>query len=301
MRCFFAATTIVFLLSAPVNATPPKVAADILPIHSLVSRVMDGVSSPALIVGPGASPHNHALRPSEARALGNAEIVFWAGETLSPWLSDPFDSLAQGARKVNLLQVQGVLLLDLRESSDDGPTDHAHSHDHQKDEHGHDPHAWLEPKNAMIWLDEIARVMSEADPANAQAYAANAIAGRADISARIPSSLSGTSTKHAVYHDAYQYFEASLGLGAPIMISTSDASAPGAAHLQEVKDRFAEEDINCLFAEPGYSKPLAERLVEGVNIRIIELDPLGSEFEMGPNLYSDILEAMASAFESCSK
>ena len=67
-------------------ADVPKVAVDIAPVHSLVSKVMNGVGRPQLIIPAGASPHEYQLRPSEAKALQDANLVFWIGEDLSPWL-----------------------------------------------------------------------------------------------------------------------------------------------------------------------------------------------------------------------
>ncbi len=57
----------------------PDVAASIAPVHSLVARVMQGAGTPHLLLPPGASPHDHALRPSDAAALERAALVFWVG------------------------------------------------------------------------------------------------------------------------------------------------------------------------------------------------------------------------------
>ena len=58
-------------------ADAPRVATDIAPVHSLVARVMEGIGSPSLVIDPGTSPHNAALRPSAAAALENADLVVW--------------------------------------------------------------------------------------------------------------------------------------------------------------------------------------------------------------------------------
>jgi zinc transport system substrate-binding protein len=75
-------------------ADVPRVAVDIAPVHSLVARVMEGVGTPDLILPPGASPHEYSLRPSEAAALQEADIVFWMGEDLTPWMEDAVETLA---------------------------------------------------------------------------------------------------------------------------------------------------------------------------------------------------------------
>ncbi len=117
-------------------ADAPKVAVDIAPVHSLVARVMGDVGVPSLIVQPGASPHEYSLRPSEAAALQNADLVFWIGEDLTPWMEDALETLAGQASVTSLLHAQGTNLLEFRESA----LFEAHDHDDHSDE-DHDKHA----------------------------------------------------------------------------------------------------------------------------------------------------------------
>ena len=125
------------LLGGTALADVPNVAVDIAPVHSLVARVMDGVGSPNLIIQQGASPHEYSLRPSEARALQNADLVFWIGEDLTPWMEDAVETLAAGATVTSLLDADGTTLLEFRE----GAMFEAHAHGEEKhDDHGHDDH-----------------------------------------------------------------------------------------------------------------------------------------------------------------
>jgi len=119
------------LLSTAAMADVPKVVTDIAPVQSLVATVMAGLGEPSLIVRPGASPHGYSMRPSEAQALEQADLVIWIGEGLTPWLEDPIETLAADAHKIELMSVNGTILHDYRE----GATFAAHDHD--KDEHGH--------------------------------------------------------------------------------------------------------------------------------------------------------------------
>ena len=73
-------------LPVAAGANPPNVAVDIAPVHSLVAQIMAGVGEPDLIIQPGASPHGYSLRPSQARALARADVVFWTSEELTPWV-----------------------------------------------------------------------------------------------------------------------------------------------------------------------------------------------------------------------
>ncbi|WP_084862137.1 zinc ABC transporter substrate-binding protein [Salibaculum halophilum] len=124
------------LMAGTAMADVPDVAVDIAPVHSLVARVMEGVGTPDLIVAPGASPHEYSLRPSEAAALQEAELVFWVGPNLTPWLADAIDTVATGAEATALLEVEGVTRLPIRE----GALFEAHAHDHGASEAAQDGH-----------------------------------------------------------------------------------------------------------------------------------------------------------------
>lgn len=134
------ATAILACSLAPALAAP-KVAVDIAPVHAIVARVMAGAGEPELIVPPGASPHDHALRPSEAATLDDAEIVFWIGPGLTGWMADPITTLASDARVVALGEAEGIAVLPVRTG---GPFE-ADAHDHaeetsaeDEDEHEHE-------------------------------------------------------------------------------------------------------------------------------------------------------------------
>ncbi len=202
-------------------ADAPEVSADIAPVHSLVARVMADVGEPDLIVAPGASPHEYSLRPSEAQALQDADLVFWIGPGLTPWLGHAIATLAGDAEAVTLSELDGTRMLPVREGalfeahdhhdheeaeahesdhdghSETGSNEHEHeheehagnegdSHDHRADAHAHgaiDPHVWLSPANASAWLNAIAATLSAADPENADTYVANAAAAQEELAA----------------------------------------------------------------------------------------------------------------------
>ena len=118
----------------------PKVAVDISPVHSLVSRVMLGVGTPDLIVQAGASPHGYTLRPSEAKALQDAQMVFWMGESLSPWMEGALDTLSSDATIITLLERDETILLEFREGALFEEHDHDDHGDEKHDDHGDEKH-----------------------------------------------------------------------------------------------------------------------------------------------------------------
>lgn len=298
-RTRLSALILAALMASPAMAEPPKVAADVAPVHSLVARVMDGVAVPALVIKPGGSPHEYSLRPSEARILQTADVVFLVGEDLTPWMVEAVETLAARAQVVTLLEAEGTAVLDLREEALFEPHEHEGGHDG----HDIDPHAWLSPDNAAAWLDVIAEQLALVDPDNAGMYRANATAGRseiADLKAEIHATLSPVRGKRfIVFHDAYQYFETAFDFPASGAISLSDATDPGPARVNDIRNRVRAEAIGCVLAEPQFNPTMVATVVEGTEARIRVIDPLGANLDSGPNLYRNLLKGMASALADC--
>ena len=278
------------LAAGAARAEVPAVAADIAPVHSLVARVMQGLGAPELIVPATASPHGYALRPSEAAALARAGVVFWVGPDLDPWFGEAVASLAPDAVAVELMDAPGTTELAARqdalfEPEAEDPAEVAGGHEHA---HGpHDPHAWLDPRNAAAWLDAIAAALAAADPENAAAYAANAVAGKAELAAlsgEIAVTLDPVRGRpFIVFHDAYQYFERGFDFPAAGAIALSDASQPGPARLRQIRDRIADEGVACVLAEPQHNPDLVATVIDGTATRSASLDDIGAGLQPGPN------------------
>ncbi len=301
-------STILTLMSTSVMADVPNVAADIAPVHSLVSRVMDGIGAPKLVVQSGASPHGYRLRPSEAKALQDADLVFWMGEELTPWLDGALKTLASKASITTLMDQEGVILHDFRESvlfeaHDHSDHDDDKDHDDHDDHGGHDPHSWLSPENAKLWLNIIASKLSVSDPENAATYFMNAAAGQTEIEEMI-TEVSATlkpvqGGKFVVFHDAYQYFENDFDFYASGAISLSDASDPSPARVAKIQKRIRDEGIQCVLAEPQFKRGLVATVMEGSEATASVIDPLGADLKTGPKLYTQLIINMAKTLRNC--
>lgn len=310
MRHFFSAlaATALTALSAPAaHAEPPNVATDIAPVHSLVAAVMGDLGTPALLVEPGASPHGYSLRPSQARALGQADVLFMVSDALTPWLVEAAESLAPGTARHRLAAVKGTHLLPTRDGVDfESDHDHDHGHDghgHDHDHGGTDPHAWLDPENADLWLDAIAAELGRLDPDNAGRYSANAATARKELdslSAGIPERLAPLhDLRFVVFHDAFQYFETRFGLRASGAIALSDAAPSGPAALARLRDRIRDFGAACVFSEPQQNPALIDSISGADGLPVVELDPLGARIEPGAGLYPTLLRNMGAAFQDC--
>ena len=307
------------MLSLGVNSAP-SVATDITPVHSLVSQVMAGVGTPDLLIQSGASPHNYSLSPSEAEALQEADLVFWIGEGLTPWLERSLDNLSPTSTKIELLAAQGTTTYAFREGAtfgaheddshkdeaheDEAHEDEAHEDEHHHDHSGVDPHAWLDPANGKVWLDIIALALAEKDPDNATQYLENAAIGKANIDTAaisIENTIAQLQDKQfIVFHDAYQYFEKRFGIMAAGSISISDASKPSPGRIAEIRQLVEDLSVSCVFTEPQYNPGIVNAVFgdTGVDTSGV-IDPLGSGLVTGTNLYSNLLIEIANGLQSC--
>lgn len=374
------------LLATPVLADAPKTVTDIPAVHSLAAMVMGDLGAPSLLLDKGADPHHFQMRPSQARALANADLVIWMGPRMSPWLE----------RSLNADEKVNIALLDLpstqlrmfgQEHADhadhDDHDDHAHEdkhadhddhmhedkhadhdkhaheehahddhdkHDHEAhaheehahedkhadhkdhDDHAHeehaahkdhddhaghedhaghdhahegvDPHAWLSPANALIWIEEIEHALSDADPANAATYAANAeAAAKVVMEARDKAEAllePGHDAPIMMFHAAYGYFAASFDLNIVDSIAEGDATKPGAGHLAELREELEHDKIVCIFPEAQHDPAYITALADGLTVKIgATLDPSGSSMEPGADLYPALLTTLATNIADC--
>lgn len=330
--------TFAALTAAPLMAETPKVVTDIAPLHGLAARVMKGAGEPAVLVRPGSSPHHYALRPSDAQALQDADLIFFVGHDLTPWLVEPLETLAPQAAHIELMEASGTQLLKPRndprferhnhgddehegeherhEEHDDDHADDAHkehAHDEQSDAHhedehnGHahalkfDPHAWLDPENAKTWMRVMAEQLSERDPDNAALYQQNAREGAAEIDAAITGTHFNPEGigRYVVFHDAYQYFEHRFGVSPVGAISLGDGQTPGPARIAEIQQIVTELDVSCVFAEPQFSDALIDTVFDGRNLIRGEIDPLGSQLEQGSDFYPALMVTLAKSLSQC--
>ncbi|EGJ20354.1 hypothetical protein RSWS8N_19384 [Cereibacter sphaeroides WS8N] len=319
------------LLAGPALAEVPRVVTDLPPVHSLVAQVMGDLGEPDLLLGQGADPHSFQLRPSQARALANADLVVWIGPEMTRWLERALEG--REGEELRLMQVEGTHLQDFGEGAahdhagdahdhaDEGHDhagdahDHAdEGHDHAGEEHdygeheGHshaglDPHAWLDPENAQLWLAAVARELGHLDPGNTATYTANAEAARAalaeldrETAARLEQAQN---QPFYVFHDAYGYFAGHYGLTVQGSVSAGDAAAPGAAHLADLRAEMAGTP-RCIFPEAQHDAKLARQIAQETGAKAgPALDPSGSTLEPGPQLYANLIRGLADGILSC--
>ncbi|HUF56002.1 MAG TPA: zinc ABC transporter substrate-binding protein [Thermohalobaculum sp.] len=286
--------------AAPAAHAAPRVVASIPPVHGLVAAVMEGAGAPHLLIPADASPHDFALRPSDAEALAKAELVFVVGAGLEGGLAEAAERLGESAEHVALAEARGVEPLPAvaHEHAEAG-----HEHAGSGDEDAIDPHLWLDPANAAVWLEAIAAALAEADPANADLYGANAAAAAAELdtlTAELAAALAPYATlDYAVFHDAFRYFERRFGLRPAASLASASGAEPGARGVARFRERLAEMQDPCLFAEPQHDAALVESVARDSGARTGTLDPIGRDIPPGPGFYPELLRALARDLARC--
>ena len=296
---------------------PPNVVVDIAPIRSLVAQITEGVATPSQIIPAGASPHGYAMRPSEARALSNADLVVWVGPALTHWLEEPLETLASDAEHLMLMALGGSKELPTREaemleaSHDDDHAEHDHDKEHndeghdEHEGHGHahhgdvDPHGWLSPSNAVLWAGVVSKKLGEIDPANAQTYTANWEKLNAELQT-LEADLTAMLTPYRdtpflVLHDAFHYFEETFGVEAEAFVIAGDGATPGPARVQALREHLAANPVTCAFTAPQENERFLRTATEGQEVRVAVLDPLGD----GEASYATFMRAFATAMVDC--
>ena len=288
-------------VSTAAMAAPPKVVTDIPPVFGLVSMVMGDLGQPDLLVEPGSDGHDFQLRPSQAATLAAADLLVWVGPEMTPWLDRAASGLAENATQLRLLEQAGTFQLGYAEAEAGGHDHNDHDgHDHS----GTDPHAWLDPDNAVVWVNAIAQALAAKDPENSATYLANAQTAAttiATVDAALASQLAALKDRpFMVYHDAYHYFARHYGLALTGSIALGDATTPGAGHLSELRETGIAKSVVCIFPEANHDAALIGPIVEGTSIKIGKpLDPEGASLAISPTVWQDILENLSASLQDC--
>jgi zinc transport system substrate-binding protein len=271
------------------------------------------------------------LRPSEVAAIEKADIIFWIGPELNPTLYGALNKLSPNAQKIALLSADKTRLWpyrgkdhqDLEERHQDHDDHghekhdtHGHGHD-DHDDHGHekhaahqghdhgdiDPHIWLDPDNALYWLQLIAEILAQHDPDNREIYQANAMRARAELTQEvnhIKERLSDVDMPPIfMRHDAYQYFEKYFGLTPKAYIHNSENQAPSPAHIARLHDMTKTMNYACLISEGPVDTNIIDTLFEGVELTVIQANPSGISGVLDHTAYIKLITALGYGLDKC--
>ncbi len=306
-------------------STDIKVVTTIKPLHSLISRIMETRGEPQLIIEGTNNPHTFVFKPSHAKMIEEADIVFWIGEDLEAFMEKPLNSLAKDTKKIAFMDTESIEKLKFREENifddhddHDGHKDDDHDdhddHDGHDDEHedqaghhdGHnhgefDAHIWLDPENAKEMVKIIRDELIKIDPEGQRQYSVNAAGATLELDNLINNVEKELSKdiSYIVFHDAYQYFETRFGVKSAGALTLNPDVLPGAKQIADIQDLISDKGIKCIFSEPQYNPKIIETLGNDMNISTGVMDPLGAFIDAGPTMYVELINGIANSIKDC--
>ncbi|WP_369158790.1 zinc ABC transporter substrate-binding protein [Candidatus Thiodiazotropha sp. LNASS1] len=285
-----------------------NVVVSLKPVHSLLASLMQDVAEPRLLLDDSQSPHDMSLKPSQIRMLNEADLIVWVGTSLEPALSHLLQRQSFEAPILSLLETPDLHLLPIRNRRE--WRSHGHSHD-LNDSHPDqavisamlDNHIWLSPDNAAAMVRHLTQKLIELDEVHSAIFRKNSrnLLNRLHtFDNALRSQLKPVAnTPYVVFHDAYQYFEAHYGMHTVGTVNITPDQLSGARHIHRLRQTIEQRGARCLFTEPQFEPKLAHTLVEGLAVKIGELDPLGEQLPPGPDCYFSLMRGLADNLLNC--
>jgi len=234
-----------------------RAAATIFPVYDILREVGGPLVEPVLILPPGASPHTFEPRPSNARALAHAGILFRVGHGLDDWAAGLAE--ASGVRKS--VQVDGAI--DLRRTADGSV----------------DPHYWLSCRNAQAIARSVAGELALLLPerrAELERRLADCLARLDAADREIRKILEHLASRSiATLHDGFGYFADAYGLTIAAIFEPSGDREPSPRAVAEFQRRVRAANVRAIFAEPQLSKDAIRPIAGDLHLPVSTLDDLG--------------------------
>lgn len=301
MQRFFLAV-LMLLLSPTILASDSntiRVVTTIAPIQSLVSAIMQNVATPVSLVPAGTSEHTYSLKPSEAMAIAQADVIFWVNEDIENFFPRIIPTLNAKQRVIKLINTPGLTLLTKRTG-----TNWAEHHDHHEAEHSAlDGHIWLDPRNAILMTVYISEQLATIDSKHAAQYRNNATALQQrlqDLDHKLQQQLNPIKDNpYWVFHDAYQYFENRYQLNAQGAIAIHPEQPLSAKQVQFLQQKILSTKAQCVFAEPQFLPAIVQRITEKTGAKSGILDPIGMDKTIDATSYFTLTHNLAHALTTC--
>ncbi len=275
-----------------------KVVATTTIVGDVVSQVAGELVELSVLLPAGTDPHSFDPTPQDVARVAEADLVFANGAGLEEFLENLIESAGVEDRVVHVSEGVDFLI------TDDSGLEVDSSEDDHPDQ-GLDPHTWTDPNNVLVWVENIQRVLGEADPGNRESYAANAEEYGSQledldkwIRERV-SEVPGNNRKLVSDHAIFGYFADEYGfeqVGA-LIPGYSTLAEPSAQDIARIEDAIAELDVNAVFVGNTINPSLAARVAEDTGTQLVFVYT-GSLSERGgeAGTYLDYMRFNISAF-----
>ncbi|MWN05899.1 zinc ABC transporter substrate-binding protein ZnuA [Gilliamella sp. Pas-s95] len=293
-------------LQSITNYANAKIISSVKPIGFITEAIASGVTDTDILLPDGASPHTYYLKPSDLAKLKSAELVVWVGEDMEAFMPTILKSIDK-QKQIELMVIPEINAL-LRTSHDDEEEEDNHSHDESVQDHHHqhgeyDEHIWLSPEIAKIVAQSIHDKLIKLYPNKSALIGENLNEFNiklAETEQNIAKKLITVQNRgYFVFHDAYGYFEARFGLKKLGSFTINPAVQPGVQKVYSIQQKLKEHQAVCVFREPQFSPAVIEKLVDGTDVRIGELNPLGTGIALSKDAYSQFLLKLTQQLLDC--
>jgi zinc/manganese transport system substrate-binding protein len=257
-----------------------RVVTTTLPLRALAAEVAGDRAEVESILDAGVDAHGFQPRPGDAQMIARSTLVLKNGLGLDDWVDGLLES-AGGERPV--VTVTGGIPLHEgghgeEEEGHEEETEGTPEGEGHEDEEGMDPHVWLDVTNAMTMTRNIRDALVEADPANAEAYTANAdgyLKKLEFLHSEIKADIAGIpegQRKMVTNHDAFGYYIRAYGLefAGSIIPSMSTEAQPSAGSVAELIGRIKSESVKAIFLESSINPQLAEQIANDAGVKVVD-------------------------------
>ncbi|WP_051233855.1 metal ABC transporter solute-binding protein, Zn/Mn family [Halomonas halocynthiae] len=274
------------LLATLLSAAPAALANERLQVLTSFSILADMVENiggnnveVTALVGPDSDAHVYSPRPTDARAVSQADLVVLNGMNFEGWMERLVKASDHHGLVVTATDGVEARLNQAKHDHDHAEHDH---HDHAEHDHhdraghdhgGKDPHAWQDLALGDIYINNILAGLIAADPENEAAYRQRAEQYLAEVNAthtNIQQQLAELpdTTKIITSHRAFDHFARAYGLTFLSPAGVSSEAEPSAADLAALVEVVREQDIRALFHENMTSQALLNQLAEETGVPI---------------------------------
>ncbi len=327
-----AALALTALYSLPAQAT--EIVTSIKPLELLVRAVADDSVQVTTLVPPGGSPHTYTMRPSQRRALQDADLIFWVGPDMESFLTRLLSGDEFHHKTVALADDDGDH--DEAESGHHDHDDHGdeaeaghHDHDdhqdeaesdhdaehgeheHKADAHGHhhdhgdgeDPHIWVDPLLALDMAREIHHQLSELEGADKDQLDRNLENFEESLKATEQQIRTKLEPAHRLslfaYHSAFVRFAEHYGLELEGVLTLNPELTPGARHIAEVQGQLRKAGHACLLTEPQFNRQWWQSITRGLDVTFSTWDPLATDIPVSRDGYIEFQNSIADSVLAC--
>lgn len=281
-----------------------NIISSVKPIAFITQAISDGVTNTDILLPDGTSPHTYSLKPSDLAKIKTAELIIWVGEDLETFMPTVLKNIDKN-KQIELMDIPTIKSL-LRTSTNnhDQQKTHTHNNDSDHDHHGeYDEHIWLSPKIANEIAQAVHDKLISIYPDKKDIFDENLnefTVKLAETEQNIAKKLINVQNSgYFVFHDAYGYFESQFGLKNLGSFTINPAVQPGVQTVYAIKRELKEHQAVCVFREPQFSPAVIEKIVNGTDVRIGELNPLGTDITLSKNAYSQFLLKLTQQLLDC--